>query len=172
MAKKDPAPPTPQRLSELLEHMFGLIYYRFAGDALCVMAESGLTMPQIVTMKILDHGGPQGIGFIGERLSLTPSTVSHLVDQLVKKGFVDRTEDPDDRRQKRLAITATGTTLLRRLTDSRVTEIARVLGSLDGDTRNAMAGAVERAIADLSRDLPAATQSAPASGPIPGAPKR
>ena len=159
MPKKDPAPPTPQRLSELLEHMFGLIYYRFAGDSLCVMAESGLTMPQIVSLKILDHGGPQNISFVGERLSLTPSTVSHLVDQLVKKGFVDRTEDPDDRRQKRIAITASGATLLRRLTDSRVTEIARVLGSLDPDTRNAMAGAVERAIADLSRDLPAAHTS-------------
>ncbi len=156
MAKKDPAPPTPQRLSELLEDMFGLIYYRFAGDSMSLMAESGLTMPQIVTMKILDHAGPQSISVVGERLSLTPSTVSHLVDQLVKKGLIDRSEDPDDRRQKRIAITAAGSALLNRLTDDRVTEIARVLGSLDPDTRNAMAGAVERAIADLSRDLPTA----------------
>lgn len=159
MASNDPAPPSPQRLSELLELMFGLIYYRFAGDSMAVMVESGLTMPQIVAMKIVDHAGPQTISFVGERLSLTPSTVSHLVDQLVKKGFVDRNEDPDDRRQKRIGITPAGSALLARLTDGRVAEIARVFAALDPDTRNAMAGAIERAIADLSRDLPAAHPS-------------
>ncbi|MEI6677342.1 MAG: MarR family transcriptional regulator [Mariniphaga sp.] len=37
---------------------------------------------------------------------IDPSDVSRLVDKLLAKGFVERTENTDDRRQKNIVITS------------------------------------------------------------------
>lgn len=152
-------PPPPEsvesarQLSALLNDFMALVHRGFAGDAMAIMSEAGLTMPQIVALHILVHGPQSNHGLV-EKLHLSTSATSHLVDQLVKKGFVDRAEDPTDRRQKRLAITDAGTDLLRRLSQERTDEFARALSSLDPQTRMTLVTALDRAVTELSRDLP------------------
>ena len=129
----------------------GLVHSRFAGDTMAIMCESGLTMPQMVALFGLRFGGAQSIGGLVERLHLSLSATSHLVDRLVEKGFVDRREDPVDRRQKRVEITQTGLELIERLSRERSEEFSRALGTLDSDLQEQLVAVIERAIEQLKR---------------------
>jgi DNA-binding MarR family transcriptional regulator len=147
-----PEPETAEKLGRLMNELMSQVYRRFAGDTMAIMAESGLTMTQMVAMQILRYGGPQSIGGLVERLKLSMSATSHLVDRLVEKGFVDRKEDPDDRRQKRVAITESGAALIDQLASERNAEFTRALSTLDPDLREQLVVVFERAIAQLAAD--------------------
>src|SRR3954465_14947015 len=97
----------PAELSALVNAMLSHVHRRSAGDSLAIMTEAGLTMPQLVTLHMLAPAGGRSVGAIAASLRLSPPATSHLVDRLVRARLVVRTEDPDDRRQKRLAITDT-----------------------------------------------------------------
>ena len=88
--------------------MMSHIHRRSADDTLAVMNEAGLTMAQMVALHLLDPPGPMSVSSIAACLKLSPPATSHLVDRMVVAGLVGRTEDPDDRRHKRIAITRRG----------------------------------------------------------------
>ena len=115
---------TSQKIGVLLPEVMSMLHARVAGDTLAVMHESGLTLPQIVVLHILQHHGGQSVGFLGGALRLSPSATSHLVDRLYEQKLVQRTEDPADRRQKIIAITAKGQKLTDRLADMRASELS------------------------------------------------
>src|SRR5260221_10171771 len=89
----------------LVGDLMGLVHGRSAGGTLALMNQAGLTMAQMVALYVLDYTGPQSVTAIASFLNLSPAATSHLVDRLVTGGFVGRTEDQEDRRQKRIAIT-------------------------------------------------------------------
>ena len=95
-------------VGDLVGKLMGLVHRRSAGSTLALMNAAGLTMAQMVALYVLDHLGPQSVTAIAAFLNLSPAATSHLVDRLVTGGFVGRTEDQEDRRQKRIAITPTG----------------------------------------------------------------
>jgi DNA-binding MarR family transcriptional regulator len=70
-------------------------------------------LPQVATLYVLDVGATPTVGELAERLGRSTSVTSRLVDHMVKRGWVDRAEDPDDRRAKRVQITAKGRSFLR-----------------------------------------------------------
>src|ERR1044072_3035436 len=99
---------TAARLSALLRHVF--LYAR--GNQLRVIEESGLSMTQC--KALLELGGlgeaadPRQVSDLAETFGVSVPSMSRAVDALVKKKLVTRLEDPDDRRVRRVAITAKG----------------------------------------------------------------
>ena len=61
----------------------------------CVMK---LTAPQGMLVGILAHFGEMKIGDLSEKMGLSNSTVSGIIDRLEVQGFVIRTRSEDDRR--------------------------------------------------------------------------
>src|SRR5437667_12809629 len=125
VSSPDVRPATGQaaELSALVSALFSNINRRSAGASLAVMGEAGLTMPQLVTLHMLAHAGGRSVGTIAGCLRLSPPATSHLVDRLVRARLVVRTEDPEDRRQKRLAITEAGRGLVERINSERSREV-------------------------------------------------
>lgn len=75
----------------------------------------GLAEQQYNVLRILRgfrFEAPLSIGFIKERMLDKDSDVSRIVDRLFEKGLVNRTENPNDRRQKSVEITEKGLDLL------------------------------------------------------------
>ncbi len=68
----------------------------------------GLTYPQYLVLHALWEADGRTVGAIGERLALNASTITPLVKRLEASGFVARARDPDDERQVRVRLTATG----------------------------------------------------------------
>lgn len=138
----------PQLTAKLVELM-ALLHSRFAGDALQLMVETNITLPQMVCLHMLKFRGPQNVSAIGQALSLSASATSHLVDRLFERGFVTREEDSVDRRQKVVAITPAGLELATRLDEARFEQISRAVADIDPDLRDRLVAVIEQVTQQL-----------------------
>lgn len=73
----------------------------------------GLTVRQgsaISQLKLMLEEKPQGIALkdLAKRMQMTVPATSLLVETLVTKGYIQRTQDPTDRRAVRLSLTEQG----------------------------------------------------------------
>ena len=117
-----------------------------------------LTMAQLKTLFTLEYGGSMTIGQTGEKLKISLPTASHLVDRLVQGGYVERCEDPADRRRTLASTTAQGTELVKRLRQGGRDILLDWLNQLDDD-----------ALASLAKglgDLVTVTQESPVLPPV------
>ena len=73
---------------------------------------TGLSMPQFSILMQLHHKGPCGMSEISERFDVTAAAASQLVDKLVQARYIERTEDPHDRRAKLLKLSTKGAKLV------------------------------------------------------------
>ena len=137
--------PTGERIHEML----ALIGHSSAGEAMAIMAQAGLTMPQIVTLHLLQHHGVHNVCGIADKLRLSRAATSHLVDQLSRKGYVVRSEGQVDRRQKVVAISAKGRRLVDRLIASRQREFERAVALLPAPLQSEFSLVLTKVIAHL-----------------------
>jgi DNA-binding MarR family transcriptional regulator len=136
-------------VGDLVGDLMGLVHRRSAGGTLALMNEAGLTMAQMVALYILDYAGPQSVTAIASFLNLSPAATSHLVERLVVGGFVGRTEDQSDRRQKRVAITPTGRSLAARVHQERAREFASALALVTPELQRQFARVLGRVVEQL-----------------------
>lgn len=66
--------------------------------------ESGLTTPQIMLMATLSKHGSMKISELSEKLKLSNSTISGIVDRLENQGYVERVRNKEDRRVVHVSI--------------------------------------------------------------------
>lgn len=65
-----------------------------------------LTRPQGMLMGTLIHSGKMKISDLSEKMNLSNSTVSGILDRLEKQGFVERTRSEEDRRVVYINVTS------------------------------------------------------------------
>ena len=73
--------------------------------------ECGLSMSQIGAMFHI-YRGSGGVSDIGEGLGITSAAASQMLERLVQQGLILRTEDPLDRRAKKMVLTEKGQQIL------------------------------------------------------------
>ena len=73
---------------------------------------TGLSMPQFSILMQLHHKGPCGMSQISERFDISNAAASQLAEKLVQSEYIERAEDPTDRRAKVLQITSKGKELI------------------------------------------------------------
>jgi DNA-binding MarR family transcriptional regulator len=127
-------------LTSALTSILGHLLTSTGRDFLQAVDELELSLTQIKALRaLIDAGEPLSIGAVGERLGLSLPAVSRAVDGLVRRDFVTRAEDPDDRRSKRLALTRKGRRTHDQLYALRVAGIRQFVEELDGEEREALA---------------------------------
>lgn len=144
----------------LVQHFFTLLRGKSAGESIAHMHRSGLTMPQIVVLHALRRGDAS-ISALAARLHMSLPATSQLVERLVSGALIDRAEDPDDRRVKRIRLRPTGLRFLERLEELRVREIEDALGALAPETRARLSAAMGAAVQELEADLEPAPRRDP-----------
>lgn len=112
-----------------------------------VSREIGLTVPQIVILKSVRALGEVTTNVISRHVSLSQPTVTHILDRLEERGFVERYRSSRDRRVVHTRLTRQGHSVVRKspgllherflrefatLSDRRQKEILRVLKSVAG----------------------------------------
>jgi DNA-binding MarR family transcriptional regulator len=83
------------------------------------MDETGLSFSQVNILMHLIHGGKIGVSEIGDQLGVTNAAASQAVERMVQLNLVERTEDPDDRRAKKLVLTPRGRSLVEKGIEAR-----------------------------------------------------
>jgi DNA-binding MarR family transcriptional regulator len=100
--------------TEVIREWSEVFMHRSMRDFRKFMDETDLSFSQINILMRLLHGGSAGVSEIGGQLGVTNAAASQAVDRMVKDGMIERTEDPIDRRAKKLALTPKGRTLIER----------------------------------------------------------
>jgi DNA-binding MarR family transcriptional regulator len=123
------------------------------------LLDVNLTMQQMKVLLLLAFegcepgasqvaGGPPAarVGMSGQELArhlgVGLAATTGIVDRLVSQDLITRTEDPDDRRVRRIELTAEGAALVSRLRDAGLERMRRLLDRLD-----------DASLADLERAL-------------------
>jgi DNA-binding MarR family transcriptional regulator len=68
----------------------------------------GLTLPQCGAIETLDRMGMQPMNELSRQMGVTVSTMTRIVDILVRDGFLLRQENPEDRRKVCIDLTESG----------------------------------------------------------------
>ncbi len=101
-----------EQLTQAIRTWAEVFIHRSMRDFRRFLGESGLTYVQFSVLMRLHHGERCGVSDIGEQLGVSRAAASQMVDRLVQMGLVERREDPDDRRVRRLSLTERGHTFV------------------------------------------------------------
>ena len=104
---------------------------------------TGLSMPQFSVLMQLHYKGPCGMSEISERFDVTAAAASQLVDKLVQAGYIERTEDPSDRRAKLLKLSTKGAKLVDDGTQERYRWMDDLASTLSMENQKKVADALE-----------------------------
>ena len=78
-----------------------------------------LGFTQLAALYVLADGSTTTVGELADALGRSPSATSRLVEGLTRRRLVERREDPEDRRQRSVALTQRGQALLRAVDRAR-----------------------------------------------------
>jgi DNA-binding MarR family transcriptional regulator len=131
-----------QSVPQVLQEFSAELMKHSAGDMMHLLRRVELSMAQLVALLFLHRRGATSLGDIGKHLNLTLGATSHLVDRLVAGGLVTRVEDPGDRRQKQIALTDAGISVVTDAKQVRVEEMARRLAELPPELLNRLMSAM------------------------------
>lgn len=131
--------------------LFGRILTRSDPSRLEAWVGLGLTMTQVRVLFLLRAEGGLSAGALSDSLRVTPSTVTRIMDRLVRNELVRREVDDDDRRLVRHYLTPTGLRTVDEMERTGRARMNRVFGRLSHDR-------LERLVLAL-RDLMAATEA-------------
>ena len=96
--------------------------------------KSGLSMSMIGTLFHLNKQEKTGVTDLGEHLGVTSAAASQMLERLVQQGLIERSEDPDDRRVKKIVLTKKGCQLLEEGLQARqdwLTDLAKNLSEAE-----------------------------------------
>jgi DNA-binding MarR family transcriptional regulator len=113
--------------------LLGRIITRSDPGRLEAWAGLGLTMTQLRLLFILRENQGSSARALAENLNVTPSTLTRIMDRLVRDRLVTREEDPGDRRVVRHQLTATGLKTVGELERTGRERMDRILGRLSRD---------------------------------------
>jgi DNA-binding MarR family transcriptional regulator len=147
-AKSTAAGAKPGALAADLNALFKYVIRHHGADFFGTVGELGLSFTQVRALSLLARDVERAtLGELGERLQLSLPAVSRSVEGLVKRGYVTRAEDADDRRFKQVAATPAGLDLMERLMELRVAGFAEFVKTLDAPQREQLAGALSPIVA-------------------------
>ena len=111
-----------------------------------LIAELDVSITQMKTLHALtDCAREISVKELSDRLGLSLPGASRMVDGLLRRGWVERREDPDDRRIKRVGITDAGRAIVDRIETARLVGLEQYAASLTPEQR----ATLSRALSDL-----------------------
>ena len=121
-------PRSPQREFAFLVNDVGRLLRTYADQQ---ARQFGMTRAQWAVLAKLEYTEGLKQTELADMLDLQPITLTRLVDRLCTSGLIERRADPDDRRAKRLYLTARARPLMNRLADLGEDMMATVLEGFD-----------------------------------------
>jgi DNA-binding MarR family transcriptional regulator len=117
---------------------------RMAMDASVRAADEigGVSPVQLRALTALRQSPGANLANLAERMGITVSTTSRLVDRLVTADWVHRHPAPGNRREVALTLTEVGRALLRSYDDRRLARLRDCLDRVPEDRRDAVVGAL------------------------------
>ena len=116
-----------------------------------------LTLIEIDTLLATGYSGRKSMSQIAGELGVTLGTPTVTIDRLVKKGYVERIRDLEDRRQVFIRLSEKGRSTLGRILQMKERVTERVFSILSDEERICMIGAMSKinlCLDDIMRENP------------------
>ena len=131
------APASAAARATLARDMYALLSYLMRAanvGTFNTIAELDLSFTQIKVLCALEmEGQDRSVKALADSMSVSLPAMSRAVDGLFERGFVQREEDPTDRRMKRVRLTESGRSVPLALNEARMSALHELIGSLDGE---------------------------------------
>ena len=146
--KQSAAAPSPPALALQLLGFFRFAWSAGDSDFLREVSELELTFTQFKALTLVAHEPAElSVKDVSDRLGISFPAASRAVEPLVKRGFVERAEDPDDRRVKRVRTTKEGDRLVERLVATRIESFEQMLEGFSVTERRKLGDALDEILA-------------------------
>src|SRR3954454_12901968 len=111
----------PKELAGELHALWSHLMRGSTQQMFAILGELELTLTQMKTLGMLNECVQEvSVKELSERLGLSPPATSRTVDGLLRRGFLSRTEDTEDRRIKRVRLNDDGRAVVRRMATARL----------------------------------------------------
>jgi DNA-binding MarR family transcriptional regulator len=134
---------TPEALAEDLLALMTYIHRASGNGFYALVEELDVSFTQVKALHALDH--PESVVSVKEladRLGLSFPAASRTVEGLLQRGYLERREDPNDRRVRRVRLTPSGTGLVLQLNRERAAGLREFAASLSERERRRLSGAL------------------------------
>ena len=125
---------------ELAGELLALWHHLMRGQSKTMFAlleALDLSMSQVKALGVLaDCGCELSVKEVSEELALSLPGASRAIDALLRRGYLERREDEQDRRMKRIGITPTGRDVARRIIEARLEGLEQFTSSLTPEQRS------------------------------------
>jgi DNA-binding MarR family transcriptional regulator len=128
---------------------------------LAVWEDLGLTTAQLRILYALYRAPDLPLGELAQRIGVTPSTTSGLVDKLVRHDLVEREESAEDRRRVQHRLTPAGRQAAGELRRTTRDYLAQVFRRLQPAERDEVVAGLRRLCEAAEGVTPAAGQEGP-----------
>lgn len=120
---------TPETCARQIMELVPLLM-RFIRSEMRRQVSGQLSVPQLRVLAYLGRMPGACLSDVAGHLGVTSPTASAMVDRLVRRGLVERTQHPDERRRVVLRLTAEGMALLERARAFTRAQLGQALATL------------------------------------------
>ena len=120
-----------QKQIETIFHNFHAIRRAFSHGNMFSHRRFGVTITQASILMMLMHEGRKTMGEIAEALGVSKGAATQLLEGLITKGFVERTQDEDDKRIFYVSLSRKGRLHFRHVKNRGGRQITQLFDLLD-----------------------------------------
>jgi DNA-binding MarR family transcriptional regulator len=131
------------KISNSLRKWVETTTHRTMRDQARYVKSLGFSMPQFFLLMRVYYKKQCGISHLSEHMDITAAAASQLVEKLVQAGYLERTEDPSDRRAKLLKLSPEGAKLVEEGMNQRHRWMEEVVRNLSSDEQKKIIEALE-----------------------------
>lgn len=115
-------------------HVFAsVVSHAVVPELLSKAGAEDLTYEQLNVLKLIGTHGAHTLKMLAKFLAVTPPAASVMVDKLVNLGFVGRNENPEDRREVLISVTARGRRVVGRFQEHSEKRFSEFLSDLSDE---------------------------------------
>lgn len=103
-----------------IERFTRILFSKVIERLAVIVSEEDLSFSQVAALHIIDREKSVNVQDISNKLNLSMSATSRMIDELVKKELIEREEDQQNRRAKIISLTKKGEKFMNNLSVERV----------------------------------------------------
>jgi DNA-binding MarR family transcriptional regulator len=134
--------PSANDFVEAFHTLVGLFMSRSMRDMEYYARQRGLAMVQLRLLMHLHYHQQFTISDIGDQFGITPAAASQMVQKLFEQALIDRVEDAQDRRIKRISLTGAGKALVAEMITLRHQWMESIANELSQESRDQVVAAL------------------------------
>ena len=135
MTKPDPRQPGEYRVEAQVGHLLRRAHQRATAIFLEKIGASDVTPTQFAALVKLHDEGSLSQNHLGRLTAMDRATILGVIRRLSERGFIERVDDPNDRRRTALSLSPEGKALVERLIPNGFTVSEAILEPLSSAER-------------------------------------